>query len=124
MDIKQSFIIIVSVFRFFISAKISKYRKQMHFNDSDIYQVNYGEEGKNTEYQLNKAISSLEEQEEEEIAISQIELWLFEKINKLCCRCSPNWGLIYGISLNISLFFILISCFLRSDFFNVRKNYI
>lgn len=88
-----------------------EYRKKLkNISFSEIYEANYG--------RIEENIEEEEIVNEEECEIPQRERQIFENIK--ACTKFLNWSLVYIVSIHLAFIFVLFSCFLRPDFFNVN----
>jgi len=102
------------------STKITEYK----FNPSrienfpDIYQLNYigSPDVLHSNIPDDEPFSSSEGGET--MWVSQYEKNIVARWDSGCLSC-VNWGLALTISLHLALIFILLACFLRTDFLNV-----
>ena len=57
---------------------------------------------------------------EERLWVSDKEIQLCENIDGRISHKINNWGLVFTVSLHISLIFVWLACFYRPDFLNVH----
>lgn len=117
------------------SSKIIEYqKKKANLNYPEIYQITYSEFPNQIQqeerliiedhklHQYQEFSDIISHSEEENLMVWQKEIDFLKRIDPKLSKYITNWGLIYWISLHITLTFAILACFLRADFFNVRAN--